>query len=83
MNPRPVNVEYKSPYKLLITFSNGNGRLFDLQPYLEYPVYNILKDESFCSKAKVKYGTVVWGEEIDFDPDRLFLESKELIQAVD
>ncbi|MCW3110056.1 MAG: hypothetical protein JWQ09_4562 [Segetibacter sp.] len=72
-------MEYNSPYKLLVTFTNGKVEIFDLQPYLHYPVYEQLQDEIFCSKAKVEYEIVVWDKEIDIDPDRLFLESKELI----
>ncbi|MGI8637898.1 MAG: DUF2442 domain-containing protein [Segetibacter sp.] len=83
MNPRATKVEYKSPYKLLITFKTGQVKCFDLQPYLHYPIYQPLQDESVCIKAKIKYGTVVWDDEIDLDPDRLFLESKELFQAID
>jgi len=82
MNPRPVNVEYNSAYKLIITFVDGKVKLSDLKPYLHYPVYQTLKDEVFCSKALIKYGTIVWNEEIDFDPDRLYLESEELIRVV-
>ncbi len=78
MNPRAINVEYHSPFKLLVTFTNGEMKVFDLLPYLNFPVYQPLKNEQFCSKAKVQYGTIVWNEEIDIDPDRLFLESKEL-----
>ncbi|MBA3674836.1 MAG: DUF2442 domain-containing protein [Chitinophagaceae bacterium] len=78
MNPRAKNVEYENPYKLIITFTNGEVKLFDLQPYLAYPVYEPLKNELLCSNAAVKYGTIVWNDEIDIDPDRLYLESKTL-----
>jgi hypothetical protein len=76
MNPRAKVVEYKDPYSLIITFSNNEVKVFDLKPYLNYPVYQILKDESICRNAKVKYGTIVWDDETDIDPDRLYLESK-------
>lgn len=76
MNPRVKTAVYKSPYKLLLSFTNNEVKLFDLAPYLSYPVYIILKDEAFCSKAKAFNGTVIWNDEIDFDPDTLYLESK-------
>ncbi len=76
MNPGAKNVSYQSPYHLIITFTNGEIKKFNLQPYLNYPVYNDLKNESYCSKATVQNGTVVWSEEIDIDPDILYLESK-------
>lgn len=81
MNPRIISVVYKSKYKLLLTFSNKEIREFDFSSYLHYPVYQILKDEIFCQKAKVFNGTVVWNNEIDFDPDTLYLESKSLATA--
>ena len=75
MNPRAKNISYQSPYNLIVTFTNGEVKIFDLQPYLNYPVYEELKNESYCSKATVENGTVVWNDEIDIDPDRLYLES--------
>ena len=33
----------------------------------------------FCKKASIQYGTVAWDEKIDFDPHRLYAESKELM----
>ncbi len=78
MNPRIKTVAYKSPYKLEITFVNGERKEFDLTPYLNYPVFEKLKDESYCRKARVAYGTVLWDEETDFDSDTLYLNSKEL-----
>ncbi len=81
MNPRVTKADYKSRYKLLLQFSNGEVKEFDFSEYLNYPIYSALQDESFCKKASVFNGTVVWNEEIDFDPDRLYLESKTLTIA--
>ena len=75
MNPRAKSIYYKSPYRLLVTFTNGEVKEFDLKPYLKYPIYKELKNESFCRKAEVQNGIVVWNDEIDLDPDRLYLES--------
>ncbi len=79
MNQRVLKVSYQPDYKLRIIFSDGDTKMFDLRPYLDYPIYQSLKDESFCSKAKVFNGTVVWNEEIDFDPDTLYLEGVSLL----
>lgn len=76
MNPTISFVKYKSPYKLVLTFTNKEVKEFDFGGYLNYPVYRPLRDEAFCNKARVFNGTVVWDENIDFDPDRLYLESK-------
>lgn len=76
MNPRVIAVQYLSRHKLELKFSNGDVRIFDITPYLEYPVFKPLQEEKFCALAKVFNGTVAWDENIDLDPDTLFLESK-------
>ena len=83
MNPRVNQVQYEHPYKLLLTFNNGEVKEFDFKNYLDYPVYKKLSDPVYCNKVKACYGTAVWDEEIDFDPDTLYLESKaiEIIPA--
>jgi hypothetical protein len=79
MNPRVSEVHYESPYKLLLTFANNEVKEFDFSGYLYYSVYEVLKDEAFCAKAKVLNGTVVWDEIVDFDPDTLYPESKPFV----
>ncbi|HMI64471.1 MAG TPA: DUF2442 domain-containing protein [Cyclobacteriaceae bacterium] len=81
MNPRVAAVQYESPLKLLLTFTNKEVKEFDFSSYLNYPVFEILKDEAYCRKAKVLNGTVVWDEFVDFDPDTLYLESKPVVLA--
>lgn len=75
MNPRVSAVKYKPGYKLILTFTNNEVKEFDFKPYLTYAVYQPLHDEAFCNKVKILNGTVVWNENIDFDPDTLYLES--------
>lgn len=76
MNPRVLDVKYQEPYKLIVTFTNMEVKEFDLTDYLKYPVYQVLRDESFCRKLRVSNGTVSWSDDIDFDPDTLYLESR-------
>jgi Protein of unknown function (DUF2442) len=79
MNPRVSEVKYKHPYKLVLTFNNGGLKEFDFINYLNYPVYEKLKDPVFCNTVKVFLGTAVWDDEIDFAPDTLYLESKPVL----
>lgn len=78
MNPRVVSIQYEFPHKLIVTFTNNEVKEFDFSNYLNYPVYEMLKDEAYFKKAKVFNGTVVWDESTDFDPDTLYLEGKDL-----
>jgi hypothetical protein len=81
MNPRVTSVQYKNLYKLLLTFTNKEVKEFDFSKYLTYSIYEVLKDETYCKKAKVLNGTVVWDDFVDFDPDTLYLESKPVFTA--
>jgi hypothetical protein len=81
MNPRAKSVSYIKNYRLFVVFTNGEEKVFDLKPLLTYPVYENMKDEAYCAKAKVKNGIVVWDDETDLDPDRLYLESKPISVA--
>ena len=76
MNPRAKSVSCVSDTVLEITFLNGEVKLFDVQPYLSYPVYQRLKDKEFFQKAHIVNGIVAWDNEIDFDPDTLYIEGK-------
>jgi len=76
MNPRVLTVEYKGGYKLLITFTNKEIKQFDFSAYINYPVYEPLKDEAFCKKVKAIDGIIQWNEDIDFSPDTVYLQSK-------
>jgi len=78
MNPRAARINVLDGKKILVTFINKEERIFDITPYLDYPVYTQLKEEHFFQKAQVVNGIVVWNENIDLDPDLLYLESKPL-----
>jgi len=78
MNPRIKQVTCKDNRNLIITFNNGEVKLFDMSRYFEYPVFEPLKDPAFFNKAHVLQGTVAWNDELDVDPDTLYLEGTSL-----
>ncbi len=80
MNSRVEKVVCLDKTNLEITFKSGEVKVFDVVRYFDYPVYEELKDESFFKKAYVINGTVAWNDFIDFDPDTLYLEGKELVR---
>jgi Protein of unknown function (DUF2442) len=75
MNPRVTKITPLQNHQMHIVFSNDEHKLFDFTPYLHYPIYEPLVNQVFFSSAKVLDGIVVWNDVIDFDPDRLYLES--------
>ena len=80
MFPKIINAIPKPGYKLELEFENKIWKEFSVVPYLNFPVFQPLKETSFFNQVLVKYDTVVWGKEeiIDFDPYTLWTESIEI-----
>ncbi|MDR0596525.1 MAG: DUF2442 domain-containing protein [Clostridiales Family XIII bacterium] len=66
-NVRPLN-----DYKLRLTFSNGEIRIYDFAPMLEYPAFRALKDKAVFNNAYVDCGTVTWNGETDIASEALY-----------
>ena len=73
--PDAVAVTVVDGNALLVTFSNGENRLFDLKPLLSRKCYARLNDKTFLSLAAIQYGCVTWPDDIDIDPDWLYEDS--------
>ena len=75
MNPYVKSVQPKDDYCLLLTFENGEKRIFDLKPYLNKGVFTRLKNSTLFKTARVIPGSVEWHGEIDLSYDTLYLDS--------
>jgi hypothetical protein len=73
MTPDVVSVRPLAGYQLDTGFANGERRLFDMRPYLDYPTFAPLAEDALFMRAHVALGTVVWTDEIDMSPDTLYL----------
>ena len=80
MNPRITHVKPQENFILKLKFTDNSLRTFDMKPYLNYPVFEPLKEKELFDNASVFLGSVKWNEEIDMSPDTLFLESEILEQ---
>ena len=72
---RVTKVDPQSDFSLLLDFTNGEMRFFDVRPYLEIGVFQQLKNPDLFKQAKVAFGTVCWPGELDISADTLYLES--------
>jgi len=73
-----INVTPKDDFVLLLKFENQEEREFDCKALLDWKVYQPLNNIEFFNQAKVKYGTVVWNDQIDIAPESLYLESRKV-----
>ena len=76
MNPFVKSVKPQEDYCLLLTFENGEKRMFDLKPFFEKPVFRALKNMAVFKPARVVSGSVEWQGDVDLSYDTLYLESK-------
>ena len=70
-----IDVKPQNDYLLLLTFENGERRLFDMKPYLNKGVFLELKDPNVFNTVKASFDTIEWINEADFDPEVLYDQS--------
>jgi len=72
-----ISLVPKDDYQMLVTFDNGIEKQVDLKPYLNLPVFSILKDENIFKKVKNQEYFIEWqGHEIDLSADTLWHDGK-------
>ena len=72
---RVVEVLALEEYRLLLTFSNGEIRIFDVKPYLNNKFWAPLSKVEVFQEVKVAGGSVEWTSGIDFCPDEIYEKS--------
>jgi len=75
MNPRVKCVKPNLDYTLILTFTNGEVKTFDVKPYLNKGIFQELKDFRLFNSVKPSLGSIQWQNGQDFCPDTLYLES--------
>lgn len=61
---------------LLVTFSNGEKKIFDAKELLKYQVYEKLKDYEIFKNVYVENGIIVWDNgKIDIAPETVYNNS--------
>ncbi|MFZ1321955.1 MAG: DUF2442 domain-containing protein [Ignavibacteria bacterium] len=75
MNPRIKSVKPNSDYSLVLTFNNGEVKMFDMKPYLDIGIFRELKNLELFNTVKPMMGSIMWINGQDLCPDTLYLES--------
>ena len=66
--------EYMGDYRLMLTFNNGEQRIFDGKEYVHtHPVFSPLRDTSNFRNFELDGWTVSWqGGKLDISPEYLY-----------
>ena len=75
MNPRVEAVRANADYTLVLLFTNGEVRLFDVKPYLDKGIFKALKDVGLFNSVRSSLGSIAWQGGQDLCPDTLYLDS--------
>lgn len=78
-----VDVKPLPDYKLVLSFSNGASKIYDVTPLLELPAFQVLKDVNVFNKVYIDFDTVTWcNEGIDIAPETLFIDGTDYEQSI-
>ena len=84
INLKVLNVLPTDNYEVIVIYSNGEIKIYDIKPYLELGVFKYLKNKKIFNTVKPRFDTIEWPNvipdkmycsEIDIDPDTLYEES--------
>ena len=67
-----VDVTARNDYTLLLTFQDGQKKVYDAHPLLDKPIYSCLRSLPFFLSARVECGTIVWSDDVDIAPEHLY-----------
>lgn len=77
-SPDISQVEILKNYKMLLTFTNGEKKIFDMNPYLTYPVFRPLTQENNFNEYKIVDGTIEWVCGAELSSDTFYLGSNNI-----
>ncbi|MBF0207012.1 MAG: DUF2442 domain-containing protein [Oligoflexia bacterium] len=75
IRPKVVKVEPVEDYKLILSFNNGERKIFDVRPYLNLPLFMELKNITIFNTVRVEGLSIAWKNGQDLCPDDLYENS--------
>lgn len=74
-SPNVKEAKTLDDHKLLLTFANDEVKVFDMKPYLHYPVFKPLNDLKEFNNFIIEDGTIEWKCGADLSQDTFYIES--------
>lgn len=79
MYPSVKHVTPTEDYLLSIDFDNGEIGILDMKPYLDFGIFQRLKDLSAFNRVRVSFDTIEWDSGVDLDPEFVYNKSQRSI----
>jgi hypothetical protein len=79
-----AGASYVSDYKIKVRFENSEVKLVDLEPHLDGPIFEPLKDIAYFRLFTVNQDidTVAWPNNADFSPEFLYEVGESISESV-
>jgi hypothetical protein len=68
-------------FSLNIVLETGERRLLDMKPYLDFGVFNKIRDFERFKRVKVAFDTIEWDDGVDLDPEFIYDKSTPIKNA--
>ncbi len=75
MPPHIIGVSAQEGFLLSLEFDNGEERVLDMKPYLNFGLFRALQNRELFQKVRVSFDSVEWPTDIDLDPEFLYQKS--------
>jgi hypothetical protein len=56
-------------FSLNIVLDDGEKRILDMKPYLDFGVFKKIRDFEKFKRARISFDTVEWDDGVDLDPE--------------
>jgi hypothetical protein len=74
--PSVTAAEHRGGHRIHLTFNDGVSGTVDFASWLEGPVFEPLKQESYFKRFFLAGGTVAWPNGADIAPETLYRQAK-------
>ncbi len=76
MYPAIKEVSPKENYLLSVTFDNGEHGILDMKPFLDFGIFQSLKNQNAFNRVRVAFDTIEWESGADLDPAFVYEKCK-------
>ena len=74
MTPAAKRVQSLDDYVVFVEFENGENGSLDMKPFLNFGVFQKIKDPLIFNQVRVAFDTIEWPNGIDLDPDFVYMK---------
>ena len=81
MYPSVSKVLPVEDYTLIIEFDNGESGKLDMKPFLDFGIFQRLKDRNAFRRVRVAFDTIEWDSGVDLDPEFVYTKCQGIKRA--